>query len=146
MKRISKYINSTTFFILILVILCLSSIIFSPSMGIVDTYKKVDGHYLDNPIVDEQVQFDGEYVGRTSSYSEDNVVYYMPPILYDVLEVDGRYVFLSDEYFTNNLSGSIGKTVHVEGAFKTWDMMSQKINGTYIEGHIFNADKVELVE
>lgn len=145
MKKISKYINSTNFFISVLAIILITSVILSPDMGIVDPYKKVNGNYFENPVMDEKVQFDGKYIARTDNYDE-NVLYYIPPIEYDILEVDGHYIFLSDEYYTNNLSGNIGKTVHVEGVFEDPQIMTQKVDGKYFEGYIFTADKIELVK
>ena len=145
MKKISKYINSTNFFISVLIILLIACITLSPSTGIINPYKEVDGHFIANPIIDEQVQFEGIYIARTDNYDE-NVLYYIPPVEYDILEVDGQYVFLSDEYYTNNLSGNIGKTVHVEGAFVNPQISVQKIDGKYFEGYIFKADKIELVK
>lgn len=145
MKKISKYINSTNFFISVLVIILITSVILSPDIGIVDPYKKVNGNYFENPVWDEKVQFDGKYIARTDNYDE-NVLYYIPPIEYDILEVDGHYIFLSDEYYTNNLSGNIGKTVHVEGVFENPPIMTQKVDGRYFEGYLFTADKIELVK
>lgn len=145
MKKISKYINSTNFFISVLIIILIACITLSPSTGIINPYKEVDGHFIANPIIDEQVQFEGIYIARTDNYDE-NVLYYIPPVEYDILEVDGHYVFLSDEYYTNNLSGNIGKTVHVEGAFVNPQISVQKIDGKYFEGYIFKADKIELVK
>lgn len=143
MKKISSYITSTNFFISVLVIILITSVILSPTMGIVNPYKKVNGNYIENPVMDEKVQFEGKYIARTDNYDED-ILYYVPPIQYDILEVDGLYVFLSDEYYTNNLSGNIGKTVHVEGVFENPQLITQKADGKSFEGYVFKADKIEL--
>lgn len=145
MKKISKYLNSTYFFILVLIIILIACIVLSPSTGIINPYKEVDGNFIVNPIIGEQVQFEGIYIARTDNYDE-NVLYYIPPVEYDILEVDGQYVFLSDEYYTNNLSGNIGKTVHVEGSFENPEITVQNVDGKYFEGYIFKADKIELVK
>ena len=132
---------------LLIIVLALILVVFiaaSPMMGLASPYKKADRAYVLNPDIGEKVQFDGVYVTRTT-YGSGDVLYYVPPENYDVISVDGGYVFLADPYYSNNLTGKIGKTVHAEGVFNDSQMRIHSTpNGTFA-GYVFDADRIEVL-
>lgn len=139
-----KRFSTAHLLIIVLILILMVFIAASPIMGLISPYKHVDRAYVLNPNIDEKVQFDGVYVTRTT-YGNDDVLYYVPPENYDVISVDGGYVFLADPYYSNNLTGKTGKTVHAEGVFKDSQMKIHSTpNGTFA-GYIFNADRIEVL-
>lgn len=107
-------------------------------------YKPVDESFIVLPDCDVKVQLDGVYLGITS-WAGDDILYYMPPTEYDVIRVGSQYVVLTDDYSFHDLCGNEGKRVHLEGTFEDSQPTEQPFNGTIINAHFFNPDKIEIV-
>ena len=142
---LSKYLTFKNVTIVILVLIIIGLVIYSPT--IIDhltPYKKVDSTYIANPVPNEKVQFDAEYVGHTG-WNSGIFYFYFPITENDILKVGDQYIILQGDYLGHGLYGHEGQMVHLEGRFPSTGVSTERMADGYIDGHWFGADTIELI-